>query len=114
METILEVIEAVDQKLDSPDKWTKGAYARYADGSKCTEHDPSACCHCLIGAVISVSPHPNYQRLASDSGCDALNYLCSLLGIDPAIQDWNDHPSRTFADIKSLLKNAKESLQSNV
>lgn len=127
MKTILEVLNAVDEKFSSPDKWTKGAYACDANGKSCMESNVTAACYCLVGCVIAVDPDPKYENLLSDLGRLTIKYLEKIAMenfsynpthpldsyIKRAFYLWNDAPERTFADVKNLLKVAKENL-SNV
>lgn len=109
-DSILKVLEAVDQKFDSADKWTKGHYARDAEGNRCPENVGS--CHCIVGCVIAVSPSKSFSGIASDVGRATINYLASMVreGDSCKLTEWNDAPSRTFQDIKELLHQAKSRL----
>lgn len=104
--TILEVLEAVDQKLSSSDKWTQGKYAKDNLGYGVTENSPMAVCHCLVGAIISVTEMPNMQGIADKIGDDTIIFLGNMIG--DAAYRWNDEPDRTFEEVKNLLKRAKE------
>lgn len=97
MNSIYDVSRAVDKKLDTPAKWTKGAYARLADGIGVYETCPDAASYCLVGCIRSLCPGP----LASET----ISYLEKIAECTSLIS-WQDHPNRTFLDIKTLLHRA--------
>lgn len=107
MKTILEVLEAVDVKLDSPERWTQLAYARDVNEKRVAENHPNACCWCLVGAVISVSEDPDHTGIADAAGNLTLEFLSKQV---PTIflHQWNDHPDRTFFEVKNFITSAKE------
>ncbi len=76
-------------------RWTKGAYARNGDGHAVlfSEHD-NAYCFCLVGAIYKCYP-------------DQINEIRKRIGTHLGIElvyEWNDNPSRTFAEVKSLVE----------
>jgi|ERR1019366_1235658 hypothetical protein len=115
MNTILDVINAVDEKFSSEDKWTKGVYARNADGNKVIETYPGAVCWCLDGCVISLTAELQYPAasITSKLGSDVLSYFQKKIYKKfsmSLIHLWNDAPERTFQDIKNLLTECKKEL----
>jgi hypothetical protein len=97
-------LRAVMALLDSPEKWTKGEYARDANGKPCPAWSEDAICWCLEGACSSILPrtldwHPRYRRLERE-----LEKYLPLLGL----VEWNDEPERTFEDIQEVLHAALE------
>lgn len=125
METILDVINAVDEKFSSEDKWIKGAYAKKSKfGMVVSELHPEATCWCLDGAVMCVSPtEASIQRaslggtIANKIGTDTLIYLTrkirNIYGCVEMRNVWNDASERTFQDIKNLLAECKKELSQN-
>jgi hypothetical protein len=117
IKTILDVINAVDEKFSSEDKWTKGSYAKDANGNKVGELHPNATCWCLDGCIISLTaelPYPS-ASIANKLGKNTLDYLQKILENNFNSQVymrhlWNDAPERTFADIKNLLAECKKEL----
>jgi len=119
-QTVLAVIEEMDRRFSSEDKWTQSAYARRADGVKCEELHPEAFCHCLVGQAIAVAPdrvYSGYTAVLNSVGNEAVSFLLALAKKLPLskekaswiinLSDWNDAPSTTFQDVKDLLKLAK-------
>ncbi len=49
--TIVEVLKKAKSLIDSREKWTKGAYARTAEGRTVGAGQPDAACFCSTGAV---------------------------------------------------------------
>lgn len=109
-ETIFDVLEAVDAKLSSEDKWTKEHYARTSNGTKCSEDSPLAVCYCIVGATIAASPDAKYPCLASEAGTNTLSFMTLLLKEEgeTSITKWNDAFERTFLDVKRFLNRAKD------
>lgn len=125
-QTVLAVIEEMDRRFSSEDKWTKSTYARRADGAQCGELHPEAFCHCLVGQAIAVAPdrlYSGYTAVLNSVGNEAVSFLLALAKTLPLskekaswsinLSDWNDAPSTTFQDVKDLLKLAKEKLATN-
>lgn len=81
--------------LSSPEKWTKGALAKDADGNTVSACHPKATCFCVLGAVEKCYPDLNKQ-------IQALNLLEYTLG--ERISRWNDRDSVTHSDVHNLLK----------
>lgn len=88
--------------LDSPDKWTKGAYARNAAGNECLPIADEACCWCLRGAFIRCYADTKTGEAAGRKLLVALNALDDKY--KGRITMFNDNPSTTFEDIRRLLE----------
>ena len=81
--------------LDSPEKWTRGWYARDAEGTACIAEDHKAACWCLLGAIRVC--YPDFEeRIAVE--CQVRQH------IGPFVDVWNDAPNRTFEDIRELVE----------
>ncbi len=46
-----EVLRAARKLIETPDKWTKGEYARDAEGKVCPRRGKEACQWCASGAL---------------------------------------------------------------
>lgn len=88
----------VHELLDGPEKWTKGANAREADGSHCFTNSPLATCFCLRGAILHCygCGMQNKRRDAIDEK------IFAHLGKIQMDYDWNDAPDRTFEEVRNL------------
>lgn len=108
LNTIRDVLLAVDQKLSDESKWTKGWYAKDKDGMKCWEKSPDAVCHCLIGAIVAVTTVAvKGPAIASDIGSKTIKFLHVLSPYtNKTLHEWNDAPERTFQDVKNLIAKA--------
>ena len=93
-------------------KWTKGAYARTANGDPCAYTDSNVSCFCLIGAMRHCKdkydiPRPSQLTNTVDK------YINEVLpsrkvNIYPAYASestasFNDYPQTTFEHIKEFL-----------
>lgn len=80
--------------IDKPEKWTKGAFARDANGYRATTNFKEAVCYCIHGA-LGVAYDGIYtaeaERIRRRLG------LTNLVG-------WNDAPERTWQEVYNLLK----------
>jgi hypothetical protein len=83
--------------LDNPEQWTKGCWARDANGESVTYFDHRAVSRCLAGWVNWCYLGDYKER---DSAWDKIDReigaACTAL--------WNDAPERTFEDVKALVE----------
>jgi hypothetical protein len=101
----IDLFAPIRELLSSPEKWTKGAYARDALGHHVSVFADEAAQRCLIGAVCAA--HNPLQG--------TVNELCTTelqrrLQLEPLSDDdvasvagYNDLPTTTFEDIQRLL-----------
>jgi hypothetical protein len=86
--------------LDRPERWTKGAYARYSNGEFCSTNTPGAECFCLIGALVYCEKHSESNALMKAiRQREGWEHCCSIAA-------FNDSHLTTFADIQAVLKEA--------
>jgi len=87
--------------------WTQWAGAKDAEGKATYVDDPTATCWCAEGAINAcyINPIPTMVKLR--------DHLCMYEGVDKelathdptiAINSWNDHPSRTQAEVVGVLR----------
>jgi hypothetical protein len=103
----LEALRKVRDLLAVPERWTKEADARDAEGRESDENlfiyegvSFVATCWCLSGAVHLVAP-----------GAHLMAEFSRTLGVPPdggslgrcSVVDWNDAPERTHADVLKLI-----------
>lgn len=95
--------------LSSPDKWTKGTYARDADGHAWCEDD-EAVCFCVSGALQHAHKLSFLDPDHEDHGAvrDAILTLYPSRVRDSlsTIPTFNDHPETTYDDILAVLHHA--------
>ena len=104
MMTPKEILIAARAKIEAPERWTKGAYARHASGRPAGPEIGNADCWCIVGAVTAV--------MGIKAGClDAA--ICRMLsdaaGIEAYAEDiteWNDAPGRTHAEVLATFDRA--------
>lgn len=95
----------IRELFSSPEKWTKGCYARTSGHAQIPPFDPdfqNAACYCLIGAVKRC--YSPFQET------EIIEKIVKELSICPTpheeyrgIGDWNDDPARTFEEVKDLV-----------
>lgn len=91
----LTLARQVRELLAVPERWTRGEFARRADGSPCGSKDPAAQCWCLVGAMCRLDDDPI-------RGMEMLDAIRAATRSDSA-SVWNDAPGRTHADVLALL-----------
>ena len=97
METI-EILRSARALIDAPEKWTKWTEARDAAGLGVPCYDKNAVCFCAVGAVVR---HPTNGKTFF-----ALRLLREALPTGGYIDEYNDHPETTHADILALFDRA--------
>ena len=81
--------------LDSPEKWTKGKYARNKAGELADIKEGA--CWCVDGALtLCYSGDSEYYK--------ARKRLRNVVGF--SIIGWNDAPERTFEEVQAALRKA--------
>lgn len=95
--SLSEDLRAVWALIDTPEKWTKGAYARDANGQSVPSISGFAVCFCIIGANDRYGQNGfNIDNAVREKIPPAFQYL----------SDYNDHPDTTHADMKALFDRA--------
>ncbi len=90
----------IHQLLETPDKWTQGAFARLPDGKAVKSNHPNAVCWCLIGAICKC-----YDGIGAKTAIsDAILAAAAGAVAGEMLSTWNDHPSRTHAEVLELVK----------
>ena len=93
--TLLSDLKALDELFDSPEKWTKGAFARGKAGGKVDPNGRYAVTWCITGAAIKIT----------DDDSQRTENMLDAIGVGPGN---NDHPSTTFPMIKQTIQEAIE------
>ena len=91
-----DALDRLDALFSGPERWTKGQFARSADGLPCPFDSPKAACWCIEGGILWVcggGANPLAREMAA-------LLACHLAG-------WQDAPERAFADIKRLIAAAR-------
>jgi hypothetical protein len=89
--------------LATPDKWTKGTYARDGNGGKVPDYSEEAKCWCVSGAIWKCYRKPYEKvRVQLDVG-EMHRRLLKRIG-EVEIPLWNDAPERTHAEVIAVLK----------
>ena len=100
----LQALKAARERISTPDRWTKGAFARSRDGNEVHFTSSSASCWCAMGALGIEAPScyaPSLSKsIPKDSGAFTL-------------AQYNDRPATTHEDIMALFDRAIELSQAN-
>jgi len=83
----------IKELLNHSGRWTQGYFARAQSGSLCDAKSDEAVCWCLGGALQKCYGHLS-ERF------EVYRKISDKIGIIPI---WNDDPTRTFDEVKSLL-----------
>ena len=100
MKTAKEVLLGAAELL-TDERWIQGNSSQDAAGIEIYPDVPAACRWCTDGGL---------QKIAGDDidVCeDARLAILNVLG-DKTLEDWNDEPGRTAADVRALLRKAAE------
>jgi hypothetical protein len=89
--------------IDSPEKWTKGEYARDASGKSIDFSSNDAQCFCLRGAIYRLGDDNDECRQNLHNLSRAVARLYPQFW---GVTSFNDHPETTFEDVQKVLKEA--------
>jgi len=98
-----DVLRKATEKIATPDKWTRGTFARTANGLACSSCDDAAHAFCLLGAIISASPLCNTEP--------SQQYVFRVIS-DDDITHWNDATGRTHIEVLAALTKAADLAES--
>lgn len=96
----LAILKAARAKIEKPENWTQGVFARNAHGLLTGPHFSDAACWCALGAVKAALPdhYTGYSKMR-----ELLSAACPPGG---DIVDFNDDLSTTHADILAMFDRA--------
>jgi hypothetical protein len=87
--------------LSDKSRWTQGALARDRVGRECTPESPDAESFCIVGALCRVY----LDDAAINEAIDSVNLVITpMSGYGDEIEEWNDDPDRTFAEVRLVLE----------
>lgn len=97
--TIGDVLDKAADLIEPEGAWTQEAYGRDANGLECQVVE-EAVCFCAMGAIYKAAG--KIGEFEHDA--DLIAPLALLL--DEGIDDWNDAPGRTQAEVVAKLREA--------
>jgi hypothetical protein len=107
------VLTRMQEILSDESHWTKGEYARRADGAPCSSWSPRATRFCLLGArskAIGITPGNIVLTATQQQTGEAITTLLEdVIGCGVAL--FNDAPETTFAHVQDVLRLALEKAQ---
>jgi len=93
----------VKELLTSASKWTIRAMARDKSDVQCTVEDSDVFCFCLLGAIYHCYDDYDDRRSVVRKVLRAIN-ADHFEDKELAVTVWNDHPDRTFQEVKALVE----------
>ena len=90
--------------IDAPEKWTRGAFARDADGCEVSFFDGSICALCMAGAIRVASGESLWWKTPAH---EALHRVLRLNRCD-SVAIFNDDPKTAHADVMAAFDRAIE------
>lgn len=107
--TPAEVLRAARERISTPERWTRDAFARDPEGWAIDPKHERACAWCTLGAICSVlpgtDPDPGDGRGPLFDAARAL--LARAIGRE-LVAWWNDNPVRTHAEVLAAFDRAIE------
>lgn len=104
--TALEILDCTIELLRDPAHWTKGSFARNAEGTNVGVRAPEAVSWCMLGAIDHCTPMSTH-----------LGHLVELEVSKVLGDKWygdlvrfNDDPRRTHGGVIRVLKRARNKL----
>lgn len=113
-QTASDILQKARKLISKPEAWTKGSFARDAEGRICnSDRSPFACSWCALGAI---NYSTNSFTMAFDAFRLARSLLCKAVRARVTHDDsdnpttnpasYNDSPSTTHADILAVFDDA--------
>lgn len=87
--------EKIHELFSDRSKWTQGYFAKDAFGVNTISCSSRACSWCLQGAI-------NKCYRDTDIKFEVREKIRNILGLHSSIAKWNDHPERTFEEVRQL------------
>ncbi len=84
--------------FNKPENWTQGVLARDKDGKMVECHSDTAYSFCLNGGILKCYGYDTQRVMVSDI------FAFVSDSINESISKWNDNPSRTHAEVLSLVR----------
>jgi hypothetical protein len=96
--TAAQLLRDARERIATPERWTRGTYARTAAGNGCASYSPRAVCWCAIGTLERSSPGGGRTIDWNDDSplSRAMGYLLEAIG-QQKLHQWND--GRSHAEI---------------
>lgn len=96
------MIQPLYDLLKDPKHWTKGSYAKDAEGLPVSSASPDAVCWCLGGAISKVSD--NIED--ANAYFNRLEEILTEMYDAESIEEFNDDLKTTHADVLKVIEEA--------
>lgn len=103
--TPLEILRAARKRIEAPERWTKGAGARFADGTIASPNRVSeAVSFCCIGALLDGDQRANTEAYVA------------MASVVPGglLAPFNDAPSTSHSDVLAAFDRAIARLEAQM
>ena len=90
-----EVLRAARGRIEVPERWTKGKFAKNECGQEVYYRDPKAACWCTMGAICAVTNCYTEENAA---------FRALSSQINRSIAAWNDSFKRTHPEVLAALE----------
>jgi hypothetical protein len=111
MATVSEILTKAADLLEKPGAWTKFEFARDAAGRAVYQTSSLATCWCARGAIAAVNEEED-DHTANNRNWKAAAQLMGFHDVHD-IEDWNDAPGRTQAEVVAALRTAASQAEGN-
>jgi|SRR6476661_4492252 len=107
MSDVADVLERAAKLIEPEGAWIKGWFAKDDRGRDLEPGDPHAVCWCARGAILQAEPQAEQLGVYEP--------LCTVLGVIDLyrIEEWNDVPGRTQAEVVAKLREAAKLAREN-
>lgn len=100
----IAVLKSARARISDPEHWTRGALSRNICGDEVSADSPNACQWCMVGVLDISGFSPEVWRAES--------YLKLTTG--GYIDQFNDHPDTTHADVLAAYDRAIEMAEADL
>ena len=104
--SLVETLRAIKETIGTPEKWTKGCYARDSSGEPTSIRFASAVSFCIRGAVCRVNGP--FEVAADNLIWETLRPQLPYLNNFAGVATWQDNPERKHPEVMELLDKAIE------
>ena len=101
-----EIIRGMLDLLRVESRWTKGYYAKDAEGYDIEATNPFAVCWCLAGALMKITKHIDLYDIGEIAAMDEAERLLMDATGGIGMTLFNDDHRRTHGDVVCVLEKA--------
>lgn len=100
--TTVELLKAARERVAKG--WCQGWFAKDAAGEETLEELGDACAWCVRGAIYASAKHGEPESVSAEMALhDTLKDSGAALSVVGPLEEWNDAPGRTQAEVLDLF-----------